>query len=41
MIKVLTRLQGPREATPAAPPPPPRSEVLIEEIRDLLAKQRN
>ena len=27
------------EAAPAAPPEPPKSEVLLEEIRDLLAKQ--
>ena len=27
-------------AAPAVPPPPPREEVLLEEIRDLLKKQR-
>jgi large conductance mechanosensitive channel len=36
MIKVLTRLHVREEAAPA---PPPRSEVLLEEIRDLLAKR--
>ena len=38
MIKVLTRLHLRQEATPA---PPPRSEVLLEEIRDLLAARRD
>src|SRR6516225_5308412 len=37
LIKVLTRLHVRQEATPAPPPSPPRSEVLLEEIRDLLA----
>ena len=39
MVKVLSRLQRKQEAAPAAPAPPPRGEVLLEEIRDLL-KQR-
>jgi large conductance mechanosensitive channel len=39
MIKVLTRLHVREEAAPA--PPPPRSEVLLEEIRDLLAARRD
>lgn len=34
LIKALTRLNIRREAAPSAPP---RSEVLLEEIRDLLA----
>ena len=34
LIKVLTRLHVREEASPA---PPPRTEVLLEEIRDLLA----
>jgi large conductance mechanosensitive channel len=38
MIKVLTRLHVRQVAAPAAPP---RSEVLLEEIRDLLAARRN
>jgi len=40
-IKGINRLkrQPPAEA-PAVPPPPPREEVLLEEIRDLLKKQR-
>jgi large conductance mechanosensitive channel len=37
MIKVLTRLQIRQDAAPA---PPPRSEVLLEEIRDILAEKR-
>jgi large conductance mechanosensitive channel len=37
LIKVLTRLQLHHEAAPA---PPPRSEVLLEEIRDILAENR-
>jgi large conductance mechanosensitive channel len=41
MIKVLTRLHVRQDATPALPPAPPKSEVLLEEIRDLLAGRRN
>ena len=41
MIKVLTRLHVRQEEAPAQPPPPPRSEILLEEIRDLLAERRN
>src|ERR1700730_10432894 len=37
LIKALTRLHVHEEAVPAAPP---RSEVLLEEIRDLLAERR-
>lgn len=36
LVKVLSRLQRRQEVAPAEPPPPPRSEVLLEEIRDLL-----
>lgn len=36
LVKVLSRLQRKEEAKPAEPAPPPRSEVLLEEIRDLL-----
>jgi len=36
MVKVLTRLNVRWDAAPAAPPPPAKSEVLLEEIRDLL-----
>ena len=37
LIKALTRLHVREEAAPAAPP---RSEVLLQEIRDLLAERR-
>jgi large conductance mechanosensitive channel len=39
VIKGINRLKRPAPAAPAAPAPPPRSEVLLEEIRDLLAKR--
>ncbi|HEV7614384.1 MAG TPA: large-conductance mechanosensitive channel protein MscL [Steroidobacteraceae bacterium] len=38
-IKGINKLKKPATAAPAAPAPPPRSEVLLEEIRDLLAKR--
>ena len=38
LIKVLTRLHVREDAAPAAPP---RTEVLLQEIRDLLAAKRN
>lgn len=39
-LKGINRLKKPAAAAPNAPPPaPPRSEVLLEEIRDLLKKQ--
>lgn len=37
MVKGLSKLSRKQEAEPEAPPPPPRSELLLEEIRDLLA----
>src|SRR5246127_3753914 len=37
LIKVLTRMHVRQDPTPAAPP---RSEVLLEEIRDLLAAKQ-
>ena len=37
LIKALTRLHVREETAPAAPP---RSEVLLEEIRDILAERR-
>src|SRR5262245_13083292 len=36
MVKVINRLKRAEEQAPAAPPAPPRQEVLLEEIRDLL-----
>jgi large conductance mechanosensitive channel len=38
LIKGLTRLHMRQEAGPA---PPPKSEVLLEEIRDILAEKRS
>ena len=39
-IRAINRLKRPApEAAPAAPPPPPAQEVLLTEIRDLLAKR--
>ncbi|AKS40585.1 large-conductance mechanosensitive channel protein MscL [Wenzhouxiangella marina] len=38
-IKVMNRLKRKEEAKPAEPAKPPRQEVLLEEIRDLLKKQ--
>lgn len=40
LIKALTRLHVRQDAAPAEPPPPPRSEILLEEIRDLLAARQ-
>jgi large conductance mechanosensitive channel len=40
-VNGINRLKRqPPAAPPAVPPPPPREEVLLEEIRDLLKKQR-
>lgn len=36
VVKAMNSLQRKEEAKPAAPPAPPRSEVLLEEIRDAL-----
>ena len=38
-IKAINKLKKPPPAAPAPPAPPARSEVLLEEIRDLLAKR--
>lgn len=38
-IKGLNALKRPAPAAPVAAPPPPRQEVLLEEIRNLLAKR--
>ena len=38
-INTLKRSQEAPAAAPAASPPPPRNELLLEEIRDLLAKK--
>lgn len=39
-IKGINRLKTPAPPPPAEPAAPPRSEVLLEEIRDLLKKQQ-
>jgi len=39
MIKVINRVRRPAPAAPAPPPPPSKSEQLLGEIRDLLAKR--
>lgn len=39
VIKMIAKFQRKKEiALPAAPPEPPRQEILLEEIRDLLKK---
>jgi large conductance mechanosensitive channel len=38
LVKAINRLRRKQEAAPAPPPAPPRSELLLEEIRDLLKK---
>jgi large conductance mechanosensitive channel len=38
-IKGINKLKKPAPAAPAEPAPPPKTEVLLEEIRDLLAKR--
>ncbi|WP_336947329.1 large-conductance mechanosensitive channel protein MscL [Asaia sp. BMEF1] len=39
LIKLVSRFQRKQEAAPAAPPAPTKSEVLLTEIRDLIAKE--
>ncbi|MEN3973604.1 large conductance mechanosensitive channel protein MscL [Emcibacter sp. SYSU 3D8] len=39
MIKAMNRMRRKEEAAPAAPPAPSKEEVLLTEIRDLLAKK--
>ena len=39
VIKAMNNLKKKEEEAPAEPPAPPRQEVLLEEIRNLLAKQ--
>jgi large conductance mechanosensitive channel len=38
-LKGINRLKKPAPAADAPPPAPPRTELLLEEIRDLLKKQ--
>lgn len=39
IVKLMNRLRRAPAPAPEAPPAPPRSEVLLEEIRDLLKKE--
>jgi len=39
IIKGMNNMKKKEEEAPAAPAEPPRNEVLLEEIRNLLAKQ--
>jgi large conductance mechanosensitive channel len=39
LVRALSVLYRRKEPPPAPPPAPPREEVLLEEIRDLLAKR--
>lgn len=39
IVKLMNRLRRAPEPASAEPPAPPRSEVLLEEIRDLLKKK--
>ena len=39
LVKGMNRLKRQEEEKPAEPAPPPREEVLLEEIRDLLKQQ--
>lgn len=41
MVRLLTKMHVRQDAAPAAPPPPSKSEVLLEDIRDLIAKQQH
>lgn len=38
LVKVVNKIKRAEPPAPAVPPAPPRSEVLLEEIRDLLKK---
>ncbi|MBK9081043.1 MAG: large conductance mechanosensitive channel protein MscL [Rhizobiales bacterium] len=39
VVKAMNRMKRQEAAAPAEPPAPPRGEVLLEQIRDLLAKR--
>ena len=39
VVKGINRLERERQTSPATAPPPPRQEVLLTEIRDLLARK--
>jgi large conductance mechanosensitive channel len=39
VIKGINKLKRPPAAAPSAPPPPTKTEVLLQDIKDLLAKR--
>ena len=39
VVKAMNKMKKEEAAAPAEPPAPPRQEVLLEQIRDLLAKR--
>ena len=41
VVKGINNMKRKQEEAPAEAPPPPRQEVLLEEIRNLLAKQQS
>lgn len=41
LVKQVNRIYREETEEPSAPPAPPRQEVLLEEIRDLLAQQKS
>ncbi|WP_084420983.1 large conductance mechanosensitive channel protein MscL [Henriciella litoralis] len=41
VVKGINQMKRKQEEAPAEAPPPPRQEVLLEEIRNLLAKQQS
>jgi large conductance mechanosensitive channel len=40
VVRAINSMKKPEEAAPAAPEAPPRAEVLLEQIRDALAKKQ-
>lgn len=41
LVKALSRLSRQKQAEPAPPPPPTATELLLTEIRDLLAERKS
>jgi len=39
VIKGINKLKRPPAAAPSAPPPPTKTEILLQDIKDLLAKR--